>query len=211
MSARPLILTMLTTVLLTLTGAAVAQQVAIPVTPQLRIIIEPNHVLRNGAYVQGQVLLRILLVSPHPFSAINFAMPEIAGARVITLFAPKTRTIHLYDKIGYAYDTRLALFPEQSGTLIIPEITITGEVANEVGEREPFDLSNPTVEIPVHPINPPGGWWRTRSRSAKIGPRNPNNSASVTRSVDTSLWSRMASASSSCRISSNMPIRVMPW
>lgn len=161
MSARPLILTMLTTVLLTLTGAAVAQQVAIPVTPQLRIIIEPNHVLRNGAYVQGQVLLRILLVSPHPFSAINFAMPEIAGARVITLFAPKTRTIHLYDKIGYAYDTRLALFPEQSGTLIIPEITITGEVANEVGEREPFDLSNPTVEIPVHPINPAleDSWW----------------------------------------------------
>ncbi|SVD53879.1 uncharacterized protein METZ01_LOCUS406733, partial [marine metagenome] len=78
--------------LLTLTGAAVAQQVAIPVSPQLRVIIEPNHVLRNGAYVQGQVLLRVLLASPHPFAAIDFTMPEIAGARVITLFAPKTRT-----------------------------------------------------------------------------------------------------------------------
>ena len=161
MSARSLIFTMLTTVLLTLTGAAVAQQVAIPVTPQLRVIIEPNHVVRNGAYVQGQILLRVLLVSPHPFEAIDFAIPEIAGARVITLFAPKTRTIHIYDKIGYAYDTRLALFPEQSGTLIIPEITITGEVANEVGEREPFDLSNPRVEIPVHPINLAleDSWW----------------------------------------------------
>jgi hypothetical protein len=152
---------MFTTVLLTLTGAAVAQQVAIPVTPQLRVIIEPNHVLRNGAYVQGQVLLRVLLASPHPFAAIGFTMPEIAGARVITLFPPKTRTIHVYDKIGYAYETRLSLFPEQSGKLIIPPITITGSVTNEAGEREPFDLSNPTVEIPVHPINSAleDSWW----------------------------------------------------
>ena len=86
MSARPLILAVLTTVLLTLTAAAVAQQVAIPVSPQLRVIIEPNHVLRNGAYVQGQILLRVLLASPHPFAAIDFDMPEIAGARVVTLF-----------------------------------------------------------------------------------------------------------------------------
>ena len=161
MSARPLILAVLTTVLLTLTAAAVAQQVAIPVSPQLRVIIEPNHVLRNGAYVQGQILLRVLLASPHPFAAIDFDMPEIAGARVVTLFRPKTRTIHVYEKIGYAYETRLSLFPEQSGTLIIPAITMTGAVTNEAGETEPFDLANPTIEIPVHPINPAleDSWW----------------------------------------------------
>ena len=70
MSARSLILTMCTIMLLTLTGAAVAQQVAIPVSPQLRVIIEPNHVLRNGAYVQGQVLLRVLLASPDRKSVV---------------------------------------------------------------------------------------------------------------------------------------------
>jgi len=161
MSARSLILTMCTIMLLTLTGAAVAQQVAIPVSPQLRVIVEPNHVLRNGAYVQGQVLLRVLLASPHPFAAIDFSMPEIAGARVVTLFAPKTRTIHVYDKTGYAYETRLSLFPEQSGTLVIPPITIIGSVTNEEGEREFFDLSKPAVEILVHPINRAleDSWW----------------------------------------------------
>ena len=161
MSARSLILTMCTIMLLTLTGAAVAQQVAIPVSPQLRVIVEPNHVLRNGAYVQGQVLLRVLLASPHPFAAIDFSMPEIAGARVVTLFAPKTRTIHVYDKTGYAYETRLSLFPEQSGTLVIPPITIIGSVTNEEGERELFDLSKPAVEILVHPINRAleDSWW----------------------------------------------------
>ena len=161
MSARSLILTMCTIMLLTLTGAAVAQQVAIPVSPQLRVIVEPNHVLRNGAYVQGQVLLRVLLASPHPFAAIDFSMPEIAGARVVTLFAPKTRTIHVYDKTGYAYETRLSLFPEQSGTLLIPPITIIGSVTNEEGERELFDLSKPAVEILVHPINRAleDSWW----------------------------------------------------
>ena len=150
-----------TTVLLILAGTAVAQQVAIPVTPQLRVIVEPNHVLRNGAYVQGQVLLRVLLASPHPFAAIDFAVPEISGARVVTLFVPKTRTIHVYDKTGYAYETRLSLFPEQSGTLVIPPITIMGSVTNETGERELFDLSNPAVEILVHPINLAleDSWW----------------------------------------------------
>ena len=161
MSARSIIFIMCTIMLLTLTGAAVAQQVAIPVSPQLRVIVEPNHVLRNGAYVQGQVLLRVLLASPHPFAAIDFSMPEIAGARVVTLFAPKTRTIHVCDKTGYAYETRLSLFPEQSGTLVIPPITIIGSVANEGGERELFDISKPAVEILVHPIIRAleDSWW----------------------------------------------------
>ena len=124
MIMRALIFATFTSALLVFTGPTVAQQVAIPVSPQLRVIIEPNHVLRNGAYVQGQVLLRVLLASPYPFAAFDFAMPEIAGARVVTLVKPKTRTIHVYDKTGYAYETRLSLFPEQSGTLVIPPITI---------------------------------------------------------------------------------------
>jgi len=150
-----------TAVLLILMGTAVAQQVAIPVSPQLRVLVEPSHVLRNGAYVQGQVLLRVLLASPYPFSEIDFAMPEISSARVITLIKPRTRTIHVYDKMGYAYETRLSLFPEQSGTLVIPPIKITGSVTNEVGEIEPFDLSNPPVEVVVHPINLAfkDSWW----------------------------------------------------
>ena len=161
MIMRALIFAMFVTILLIRMESTVAQQVAIPVSPQLRVIIEPNHVLRNGAYVQGQVLLRVLLTSPYPFAAIDFAMPEITGARVITLIKPKTRTIHVYEKTGYAHETRLSLFPEQSGMLVVPPITITGEVTNKAGERELFDLSNPAVEIRVHPINPAleASWW----------------------------------------------------
>ena len=161
MIMRALIFAMFVTILLIRMESTVAQQVAIPVSPQLRVIIEPNHVLRNGAYVQGQVLLRVLLTSPYPFAAIDFAMPEITGARVITLIKPKTRTIHVYEKTGYAHETRLSLFPEKSGMLVVPPITITGEVTNKAGERELFDLSNPAVEIRVHPINPAleASWW----------------------------------------------------
>jgi hypothetical protein len=161
MIMRSLIFAMFTAALLIVTVPTVAQQVAIPVSPQLRVIIEPNHVLRNGAHVQGQVLLRVILTSPYPFAAIDFAMPEITGARVITLIKPKTRTIHIYEKTGYAHETRLSLFPEQSGTLVIPPITIMGSVTNEAGESELFDLSNPAVEIPVHPIDPAleASWW----------------------------------------------------
>ena len=161
MIMRGLIFVVFMATLLIRAESTVAQQVAIPLSPQLKVIIEPNHVVRNGAYVQGQVLLRVLLTSPFPFAAIDFAMPEIAGARVITLIKPKTRTIHFYEKTGYAHETRLSLFPETSGILIIPRITIKGEVTNEAGEREFFDLSNPAVEIPVHPINSAleASWW----------------------------------------------------
>ena len=161
MIMRALIFAMFVTILLIRMESTVAQQVAIPVSPQLRVIIEPNHVLRNGAYVQGQVLLRVLLTSPYPFAAIDFAMPEITGARVITLIKPKTRTIHVYEKTGYAHETRLSLFPEKSGMLVVPPIRIKGEVTNKAGERELFDLSNPAVEIRVHPINPAleASWW----------------------------------------------------
>ena len=161
MIMRGLIFVVFMATLLIRAESTVAQQVAIPLSPQLKVIIEPNHVVRNGAYVQGQVLLRVLLTSPFPFAAIDFAMPEITGARVITLIKPKTRTIHFYEKTGYAHETRLSLFPETSGILIIPRITIKGEVTNEAGEREFFDLSNPAVEIPVHPINSAldASWW----------------------------------------------------
>ena len=161
MIMRGIIFVVFMATLLIRVESTVAQQVAIPLSPQLKVIIEPNHVVRNGAYVQGQVLLRVLLTSPFPFATIDFAMPEIAGARVITLIKPKTRTIHFYEKTGYAHETRLSLFPEKSGILIIPRITIKGEVTNEAGEREFFDLSNPAVEIPVHPINSAleASWW----------------------------------------------------
>ncbi|MDP6951455.1 MAG: hypothetical protein QGF53_01720 [Alphaproteobacteria bacterium] len=147
--------------LVVVVGTARAQQVAIPVAPQLRVIVEPGHVLQGGAHVQGQIRLRVLLASPDPFAAIDFVMPEIAGAKVIELFPPKTRTINVYDKLGYAYETHLALFAESSGILTIPEITMLIAVTTPEGERQQFDLSNPAFDIPIHPIDPAlqSSWW----------------------------------------------------
>ena len=147
--------------LLTVPGLVRAQQAAIPVAPQLRVYIEPSHILRGGAHVQGQVRVRVQLTSPHPFAAINFTMPAIEDAQVVELFPPKTRTIHVYEKTGYAYETHLALFPGKSGTLIIPQIAISGAISLPDGTSEPFELVHDPIEIPVYAVDPAleSSWW----------------------------------------------------
>ena len=151
----------LTALFIVVAGTTRAQQVAIPVVPQLRVIVEPSHVLQGGAHVQGQIRLRVLLASPDPFASIDFVMPEITGAKVVELFPPKTRTINVYEKVGYAYETHLALFAESSGILTIPKISISITVTTPEGEHQQFELSNPAFDIPIHPIDPTlqSSWW----------------------------------------------------
>ncbi len=91
---------------------ALAQQTAIPNQPELTVSLQPRHVKTGGAYVQGQIRLRVQLVSPHPFEALQLDLPPIAAARTLTLSQPHTRKIHNFSREGYVYETRLALFPE---------------------------------------------------------------------------------------------------
>ncbi len=148
-------------ILLAHIATARAQEDVIPLDPELRVIVEPFHVLRNGAYVQGQIRLRILLLSPHPFETLHFQQPMLDGATVVTLSPPRTRAITHYSKPGFGYETTLAVFPERSGTLTIPDITITGETVSAEGGSESFSTHGDATEIPVHPIDPSFAdkWW----------------------------------------------------
>ena len=138
-----------------------AQNEDISLDPELRVIVEPSHILRNGAYVQGQIRLRILLLSPHPFETLHFQQPILDGATVVTLSPPRTRPLTHYNKPGFGYETSLAVFPERSGTLTIPDITITGVTVSADGSSESFSTHGDATEIRVRPIDPTFSdkWW----------------------------------------------------
>ncbi|ETW98771.1 MAG: hypothetical protein ETSY1_17465 [Candidatus Entotheonella factor] len=138
-----------------------AQQTAIPNKPTLTVSLEPRHVRDGVGYVQGQIVLRVQLVSPHPFDALQLDLPTIAEARILTLSPPQTREIHNYGLEGYLYETRLALFPEQSGVLSIPPISVTGAVAVGSGRKASFAEVNPEMVVTIKPIDPAydAPWW----------------------------------------------------
>ena len=140
---------------------AQAQQTAIPSRPRLSVDIEPRRVKTQGGYVQGQIVLRVQLVSPHPFEALQLTLPPIAKARALTLSPPRTREIHNYGLKGYLYETKLALFPEQSGTLTIPSIAVVGAVAIGSGRTASFAEVKPAMPIAIKPIDPSydAPWW----------------------------------------------------
>lgn len=138
-----------------------AQQRAIPSKPELNVSLEPWHVKTGGAYVQGQIVLRVQLVSPHPFEALQLELPPIVGARTLTLSPPKTDEIHNYGLKGYVYETKLALFPEQSGVLKIPAIAVAGAIAIGSGQNQSFAEAQPEQFVTVKPIDPgyDTPWW----------------------------------------------------
>ncbi len=140
---------------------ALAQQTAIPNKPELTVALEPRHVKTGGAYVQGQIVLRVQLVSPHPFEALQLELPPIADVRSLTLSPPQTREIHNYGLEGYLYETKQALFPKQSGVLTIPSISVSGAIAVGSGQKESFAEVNPEMLVTVKPIDPDynAPWW----------------------------------------------------
>ncbi len=104
---------------------------------------------------------RVQLVSPHPFEALQLDLPPVADARTLTLSPPKTDEIHNYGLKGYVYETKLALFPKQSGVLTIPSIAVAGAIAVGSGQSESFAETNPEVRVTVKPIDLryDAPWW----------------------------------------------------
>jgi len=138
-----------------------AQEEAIPSEPELRVIVEPIHVLERGAYVQGQIRLRILLLSPRKFETLRFQPPQLDGATIVTLSPPRTYALTYAEQKGFGYETRLAIFPERSGTLTIPDIDILGETLSAGGETHAFSTHGDATTIRVRPISPllNSDWW----------------------------------------------------
>ena len=78
--------------------AVTAQQQQDTDRPELNITLEPNHIKAGGAYVQGQIRLRVQLISLQPFSELNLDLPPFAGVRTVTLSQPRTRQIKTYGR-----------------------------------------------------------------------------------------------------------------
>ncbi|MGI9335150.1 MAG: hypothetical protein ACR2RL_18550 [Gammaproteobacteria bacterium] len=142
------------------------RQSAIVNRPELNLLLEPPYIETDGAYVQGQIRLRVQLLSPRPFEALNLNVPAIEGARVVTLATPRTREMHIYGQSGYVHETRIAIFPERSGELHIPAITASGVVAPGAGEPMSFNERWEGTRLSVRPINAnfDSHWWMVADR-----------------------------------------------
>lgn len=81
-------------------------------------------------------------------------MPDIDGARIVTLSPAKTRKISSYAGKGHLLETYLAVFPQRSGDFTIPSASMSGAVMNLAGERIEFsDLTDP-IRINVQRVSP---------------------------------------------------------
>ncbi len=126
------------------------------------VTLDPAFVATKGAYVGGEIVLHVQFVSSDPFKRLRLDLPVIEGVRSDVLARPHTQQIEIvgdegYSILGskgYSHETRLAIVPVQSGSIVIPPITVTG--ISEPGNVPSFEFKEifPQQEIIVHPKNP---------------------------------------------------------
>ncbi|MFK7944508.1 MAG: hypothetical protein AB8B85_16555, partial [Paracoccaceae bacterium] len=56
---------------------AYCQTIDVPEIPELRVIVGPQAALATNGYVEGQLVLRVQLVSRHPFEALDLKTPVL--------------------------------------------------------------------------------------------------------------------------------------
>ncbi len=145
---------------------AQAQPTEPPRVPKLTVEVGPLSALSTNGYVGGQIVLKALLVSRHPFEALELKLPRLPDAQVIELQRPRTRRVTGYGGRGYVFETAIAIFPRSPGTLTIPPVTAVGFVEPEADNELTFDLASDPVEIKIsgvsrHYENP---WWLVSDR-----------------------------------------------
>ncbi|MGD1926201.1 MAG: hypothetical protein ACFB03_18755 [Paracoccaceae bacterium] len=143
-----------------------AQPTQAPQKPELRVDASPAPALATNGYIDGQIVLRVQLLSRHPFEALDFKLPQIANAEVVELMRPRTRKVTGYAGQGFVFETSIAVFPQRSGVLTIPPVTAVGFVQTEPDGELQFDLASDPVEIKIagisrHYDNP---WWLVSDR-----------------------------------------------
>lgn len=149
---------------------AYEQTVDAPESPQLRVVVGPEAALTTNGYVDGQLVLRVQLVSRYPFEALDFDLPAIANAEIIELLRPRTRKVSTYAGEGYIFETAIAIIPRESGTLTIPAIHASGIIEPRKDEALSFDTATDPTHIEIagiaetydaHGDNP---WWLVSHR-----------------------------------------------
>lgn len=114
------------------------------------------------AYVQQAITQSLTLVSLHPFESLQLSMPEVAGARTVTLVKPRSKPYATYGFEGFMYETVRVLFPVQSGELILPAITVNGSIKRKGADRpEVFSRATEPVilQIAAQPAEFKSDWW----------------------------------------------------
>ena len=159
-------------------SAALAQQASEAESRWFQVTLEPSFVAAQGAYVGGEIVLHIQFISSDPFKRVRLHLPAIEGVRSAVLARPHTRQVEVLDADGYStlgsskysHETRLAIVPERSGTIVIPPITVTG--ISEPADRQSFEFTeiHPEKVIVVHPPAPEFAgavWIVTRDATIK--------------------------------------------
>ena len=79
--------------------------------PELTVTVTPNAARLSNGYVDGQIVLKVQLLSRHPFEALDLTMPQIPAAEVIELQRPRTRKVTSYAGPGHVFETSVAIIP----------------------------------------------------------------------------------------------------
>ncbi len=126
-----------------------------------RMVFFETELSTNPVYVQAEtVLTRRLFYSQgvQIYSDLP-GTPEIENAVVIPLGETQSRTVHRDGNRYGVIEQRFALFPEQSGTLTIPAISVTSSVRLQSqgrSRRSGIRVSTEALELTVLPI--PAGY-----------------------------------------------------
>lgn len=126
------------------------------------VTLEPDFVATKGQYVGGQIVVNIQYISLDPLKRVRFDLPAIEGVRSEVLQAPRTRQIELegdegYTVVGtkvYSHDARLVIVPVDSGSVVIPPITVKGISERPNGLSVEFEEVHPQQTILVHAVDP---------------------------------------------------------
>lgn len=147
--------------------AAKAQLAEAPRMPKLLVTATPTTAFTTNGYVQGQLVLRVQLLSRYPFEELTFTPPKFETADVVQLLRPRTRKLTGYTGEGYAYETAIAVIPRQAGAFNIPPFTAVGMVSPVKDEELRFDLASTPIEIEIAdaPATYDDDWWLAATRA----------------------------------------------
>lgn len=175
--------------------AVAAQLAEAPLIPQLRVTVTPASAQKTHGYVQGQLILRIQLISRHPFEELKLTPPQIENADVVQLARPRTRKISGYAGEGHVHESALAVFPQDPGPLRISPVTAVGVVEPVKDQELSFDLASAPFDIEISgpPQTYDADWWIAATRaevdeSWSLPPEALRVAAPAQRKVSVRVW-----------------------
>jgi hypothetical protein len=145
-------------------GSALAAQNNVPEEPTLTVRLVPPR-----PYLQEEIVQHVRVVARYPFEELILDLPPVPGAEIVTLQQPKNRYFETYGGEGYLYDVSRAIFPKQSGELVIPAVRVSGSVSIGRDQKRAFAVGSEAVTLTIRP--PPAAfgdaWWLV-GREARI-------------------------------------------